>query len=345
MDSIDKGNRCPEMPGDIGRYLRQYKSSRNDFVKIVTEDGIKIAKNGRLLGNQFGKIFINPLVGFWGEDSRWINNYHGMYRTFPVISNEILSVLDLRLWEESASGSSGNSMVDRIEDGEVLALEGGYQWLPPNRINPGVGKFTYSTGESQMISWNKVRFLKYVGEDILSDPHALDYRVLHFNGRRKLVSVRSVIGLNNNSGYISVPCAIQDITSSDIPIKLSDLTREDAQNVLKNEGLVQLLLVKEPDSADWVVWDALSASEDDLAENLIEWALHMEELTGSEIHGGEDAIVAQVHYRFTKLGLNWTGTYENNLQHTVPFDIARKFACQLRFYGSSTPSNVAGLVD
>jgi len=239
-------------------------------------------------------------------------------------------VTDLRLWSGSGTGVSGLNLLDSLMENEVgLTLNGGYRWLPPLRIMPGTGQFHPLIMQSNY-QWTDMDFMKYAGEDVLSDPYPLEYRPLWTDGDPLLVAIRVIAGLAKQNRSIVVPYSMST-NSTTVHVNLAARTTDRARVSLSHDGLVKCLIFKEPSDENWTIWDSVEIGPDDLLSHLVGWATYLEILRDTSFWGDRNQIENSARLSLTDLGVDVEYLRADPIPDNVSHPFARILAGRIRF--------------
>lgn len=327
LDKIDSGNATPRMHGRLGSFLRHYTSCRNDFAKLAIEQNIGANLNGEISGDNIGAVSLVPLSSL--APPKAVSTRYGGFFSYPVLCPELLCVTDLRLWSSSGGGASGLNMIETLMEDEIgVTLTGGYRWLPPNRILPGNARIEPLKRTSNL-EWAKMDFLKYSGEDVLSDPYPLEYRPLWTKSEPLFASVRVGGGLVIGDGSVIFPHAMST-DSSKIQPKLASCSTDRARESLAHEGLISCLLFKEPTDQGWTIWDSVEISPNELLFHLISWAELIDDLRADAIWEERAEIVEGCRNSLSFLGIETTSLGYYEASDSVKYPFAKSLAGRIR---------------
>ena len=288
LDNIDRGKPAPRLSNEIGAFFRSYGLRRNDFTKLAIRQAIDVNRNGEIPGDAIGPVSLIPLTSLAPPQS--VTTHYGGFFSIPVICPELLSIIDLRLWTDSGSGSAGLNLLESLMENEGgLILKGGFRWTPPIRITAGTGSPT-ALPRMDNDPWTTFAFLKYAGEDVTSDPFPLEYRPLWIGGDPLLAAIRVTAGVVKEKGKLVVPHAMSN-SSTTIRLVQGSCTTARARTVLSQEGGCTCLLIREPDNDTWTIWDAVESGAEDLLTHLVSWAEYVDRLRESPIWGNRDSVV------------------------------------------------------
>ena len=328
LERVDRGGQAPRLASKIGSFLRHYQSCRNDFAKLAIRQGIQANRNGEIPGDGVGSVSLVPMTAVVAPRS--VSTQYGAFFSIPVMCPELLCIIDLRLWSNSGSGIAGLNLLDSLMDGEVgLTLSGGYRWLPPIRIMPGIGQFNVleRTGND---SWSKLEFLKYSGEDIMSDPFPLEYRPLWIDREPRLAAIRVVAGISETDRLLVVPYAMSS-RSVTLQLKLAQCTTPRARECLSQKAPVSCLLFKEPPDETWTIWDMVSVGPDGLQDHLIAWSEYLDRLRMPPIWGDRANMVEAARASLSMLNIEAHTSVDGPCQVFGSHAFARTLAGRIRF--------------
>jgi len=270
MEEQDKGRAAPHLPGPYGTFLVRYGRERNDVVKLALTHRIAIRRDGAISGRDLQHITVIPL--FPDEAAGEVETHWGRLAIFLALCPELMSLLSVRLWLESASARDAyRGLLAGYSSG--IRIHGDFRWLPPTAITAGTAEFetvTVPVGDS----WTGAPYLKTTADDIFDIPHALDYSSIILGGRGLLAQFRSFIVRCSNMGRV-VPGGIRPKA---VALRAKDLPNSGNASV----ATVLCLAYREPGESEWTIWKTVPVDPSLALEHNLRWVAYMRGLAGEQ---------------------------------------------------------------
>lgn len=268
LDKIDRGVAAPSIPGEVGRFFRQYASARTELAKTVLDGGLSPRADSAVSGKQLGTIELYPLI----DPSVGILEYPlGEVAQTIALCEQLGGLVHLRMW---LAGAAASAVFNVFRQGNGARLSGDYRWTPPSGATTGEAVVEEVSANHH---WATARCLKAVADDIRRPPHALEYILDYRIGRPGLKFFRSVCARRSGGDWVALP-AFGTATAIRVAATLSE-----AQNVRNRGALAVLLIYREPWSPSWTVANVEPVSEDGAFAHCLTWADFSRELDGDEL--------------------------------------------------------------
>jgi hypothetical protein len=266
LDRIDNGLPSPEIPGHVGRFLRQYAQGRTDLDRVLVARDLKRreddAVSGIALSAINAQLLGDPQIEF---HSRRL----GEVAEAIVVSEELGCVAQLVMW---LNALTAKSTLETLRRHRAARLDGDYRWTPPSRITPGEAKIT--SPPQHTAGWCDSRILKVVSDDIDRHPHALEYVRDRRPGYFGLKVFRSVCARHEGQTWEVLPAL-----GSKLSLRVAS-ERTHARSAIETGGLAMLLISREPWADAWTIVEAAEITPDDALAHVITWADFQRELHG-----------------------------------------------------------------
>ena len=305
MHKMDKGNPAPSLGGEIGQFLRNYSLQSTEFVRLALENNAHVDRNGAIPGNSIGPITLIPLTDL--SEPKEVDTNFGSFLSYTVICPELHSIIDLRTWINSGSGIAVLNILESLMAGEQgIGLSGRVLWKPPVRVNTGtasVKAVTTNIDTATSDNWDSFQFLRYAGEDINTRPYSLEYRTISVKNETLLGATRITAGQISDNDTIQIPYATSD-QHTEIKIQTDHYTSARAIKVLSGAKIASLLLIREPKSRQWIVWDAIEIPPMRLLTHLAGWVEYIDNLRTSPLRIDRKTTVSKAKSSLHALGIN-----------------------------------------
>lgn len=285
LEKIDQGLASPQVPGHVGRYLRQYGRGRAQLDQILVEHGLERRADAAVSGDAVGAIEVYPLLD--PKVSVRKIRYGEVAETI-AISEELGGLTNVVMW---LKGFVANAAYDVLRQNAGLRLAGDYRWTPPARLTPGEA---HLEPVEKSVIWQGARCLKAVADDLDRPPHALEYVLDYRLGPPGLKYFRAVCAFGGGREWRVLPGLGQSR-----PLAVEH-TLPQVRSALQAGKLVTLLIYREPWSAAWTIVGAEAIDTDEALTHAITWADFQRELDGSDT---DWTIIAGVRESFHASGL------------------------------------------
>ncbi len=265
LDRIDEGLATPEIPGEVGRFLRQYGRGRAELQRVLSMRRLGYREDGALSGRSLGAVTAFPMrepkIQFRGRQL-------GEVADATVICEELGCVAHLVMWLKSTTASTA---LDTLRQHAALRLEGDYRWTPPSRITTGEASVRMAPEEA---SWQRARILKAVSDDLERPPHALEYVRDHHFGDSSLKFFRCVCARRDGDGWQVLPGLGRSKA-----LRVAS-AYPSARSTGEPDCLVLLLIYREPWSDVWTIVEEAETSPSAAFSHAIAWTDMQLELRG-----------------------------------------------------------------
>lgn len=314
LEKIDLGKIQPRFPDRIGRYLRQYRTGRQQLDKVLARHALARRADAAISGHALQPIEVHPVL----EPKVSVLGFPlGEVADTLAISEELGALTNVIMW---LKGPVANAAFNLLREHPGIRLSGDYRWSPPARVTPGEAQLEAC---ERPMTWRNARCLKAVADDLIRPPHALEY-VLDFRmGPPGIKYFRCVCAINDDKEWRVLPGLTEPRR-----LEVADASPE-VRRSLKGAELASLLIYREPWSSGWTIADAAIIGANDVLAHAITWADFQRELDGSEVDG---TIVAGIRQSLRLSGLRPPEFAEPNLTRTLSL-VARDVIRWLRGMG------------
>ena len=264
----DRSKPAPRISHKIGRFLSEYREASSYVASELVKSGAP-SNRGKFINGEFlGPVDIIPLFGFSANHIKSTDFANS--RTVPVICPQVLSKVNLELWETTNTAARVASFLDNPESNEIgVRLTGKYRWIPPNRITPGNSHVDPLPGK-RAEKLTSYPFLNYSGEDIQLPPHPMEYKPLFLGDEPRLAALRIVIGIPCSDNFLEIPYTLRNDVKQ-IPIKTAECTESSVCLAIAERKKSIFLCVREPHETEWIPVLAGPADDEICANFQISW--------------------------------------------------------------------------
>jgi hypothetical protein len=271
---------APRVAGPIGRFLAEVGVLRKRVKECLPHDGSFVR------GRDIGAIGLTPLTPV-SEKIR--SELVGEVGSAVAFSEELGGSVDVTLWAKA--GPANRLRTLWLQTNCRACLTGAYRWFPPRRLTPG----TASVEETPtMLSLWRARCLKFVADEFLATPSAVNYRWDSFYGVPDFRVFRVVPLFLRSNEWLIVPGSEKGLAR---PIAVS---WPDARLVEPECALAMVMIARTPWDGCWKVVDAAPTDASGVLAHLIAWADHRRELLGLAAPPGSE--VAALRSILSRIG-------------------------------------------
>ncbi len=257
LEKIDRGLAKPEVPGRIGRFLRQYANAQAQIDNILKSCNVERRVDAALSGNSLGTIGVYPLLP---PKVNVLEFPLGEVAQTLAISEGIGGLVDVVMW---LKGAGANSAYNVLRDHAGLRLSGDYRWTPLARVT--TGEAFVELGDAK-IRWSDARCLKAVADDLLRPPHAMEYVLDHRIGHPGIKYFRSICARKHSGQWFVLPAF-----GGTQPLEISERLPEVA-TLMKRVDLAILLAYREPWSNAWTIVRGFAITPEEVFAHCVTWA-------------------------------------------------------------------------
>lgn len=254
MESIDRGNSIPRLPGPYGAFLRHYAGERNDVSTLATHMQVPVRKDGSISGVLVGPVTFIRL----GEVPTITKTTYGELASVAGLCPELGEFTVLRLWLDSASGREAFRFV--MQGVNSISLAGEFRWMPFSYLTPGTASMdAKNTGESTSSSWCAESYIAVSGNDLIETAHALEYRNAFISGQWVVARVGSMVVIVTGDGRFLVPNGAR---AKPVSIDLRGLDRSSSPS-----DMYQVLAYQEAGEEIWHAWKSVPIGPQDAVDH------------------------------------------------------------------------------
>jgi hypothetical protein len=259
---IEQGDIAPRVPGEVGWFLRNLGQLRAKVSALLPHDGNFVQ------GAAIGDIHLVPLAPL---TERIESELLGEVASTIAVSEELAGLVDVTLWSR---GRSANRLLNIwLREPSEVSMAGSYRWYPPRRITPGTAQIEES--RVARAPWDR-RCLRYVAEEFLSAPTAVEYRWDTAHGPLDLRTFRVTV-LHAASGEWMILPGEDDRLSRALRVAPAP----DRTTCVHSESRLALaMLARDPWVDKWSIVAAEPIDADGALGHLLTWADHRRELLG-----------------------------------------------------------------
>jgi hypothetical protein len=251
---------APRVGGPIGRFLAEVGVLRKRVKECLPHDGSFVR------GRDIGAIGLTPLTPV-SEQIR--SELVGEVGSAVAFSEELGGLVDVTLWAKA--GSANRLRTLWLQTNCRACLTGAYRWFPPRRLTPGTASVEEMPTTSSL--W-RARCLKFVADEFLAAPSAVNYRWDSFFGAPDFRVFRVVSLFRRSDEWLIVPGSEKGLAR---PIAVS---WPDARLAGPECELALAMIARNPWDGCWKVADAAPTDPGGVLAHLITWADHRRELLG-----------------------------------------------------------------
>lgn len=251
---------APRVGGQIGRFLAEIGVLRRRVQECLPHDGSFVR------GRDIGTIRLTPLTPL-KEQIR--SELVGEMGSAVAFSEELGGLVDVTLWAKA--GSANRLRTVWLQKNARATLTGAYRWFVPRRVTPGSASVEETPATSSM--W-QARCLKFVADEFLSAPSAVNYRWDSFFGPPDFRVFRVVCLFRGSGEWLIVPGSETGLARS------TAVSWPDPPVVGPGHKLALAMIVRDPWDGAWKVADAEGTDGDGVLAHLITCADHRRELLG-----------------------------------------------------------------
>jgi hypothetical protein len=250
---------APRVGGAIGRFLAEIGVLRKRVQECLPHNGSFVG------GRDVGEIGLTPLTPV-KEQIR--SDVVGEMGSAVAFSEELGGLVDVTLWAKA--GSANRLRTLWLQTNSRATIKGPYRWFAPRRLTPGTASIEEAPDTPDM--W-QARCLKFVADEFLSQPSAVNYRWDSFFGPPDFRVLRVVALFHGSTEWLIVPRSENGLASP------SGVSWLDPPAAPRRE-LALALIVRDPWDDRWKVADALRSNPDGVLAHLITCADYRRELLG-----------------------------------------------------------------
>lgn len=265
LEKIDRGLAKPQVPGRVGRFLRQYQHAQDQIDTILKSCNVERRADAALSGNSLGTIGLYPL---FRPEVSVLEFPLGEVAQTLAISESIGGLIDVVMW---LKGVAANSAYNVLGDHAGVRLSGDYRWTPLARITTGEAFVEPGYGK---IGWSDARCLKAVADDLSRPPHAMEYVLDYRIGRPGIKYFRSICAKKRNDQWVVLPAF-----GGTQPLEISE-TLPEVATLLKRVDLAILLAYREPWSNAWTIVRGFAITPEEVFAHCVIWADFQREVLG-----------------------------------------------------------------
>jgi len=263
LERIDSGLAQPNMPGELGRFLRQYNAGANTARAFLEKYRMQSRADGAVSGARVGTVSVHSISPV---KESLLQLPLGVLAETLAFSEELGSTLYFRMWLKSTVADAAYNILRKHAH---LTLSGDYRWAPPSRLTTGEAIVALC---AEPFNWPDARCLKAVADDINRPPHALEFVLDYRLGPPGLKFFRTIAARRTTEGWQVLP-AFGQLT----PLILAESAPLNSMTV-KNDALCMLLIYREPWSAEWTAVDVTPIDSRIATQHSITWCDHQYEL-------------------------------------------------------------------
>ena len=299
LDRIDDGVASPDVPGPVGRFLRQYARGRTDLDRVVVSRALKRREDDAISGRALRPIAVHLL---WEPEVDVHSLRLGEVAQSIGICEELGCVVQMVMW---LNAQTARTAFELLRDTRWVGLEGDYRWTPPSRITPGEARVLPI---SRTEAWSESRIIKAVADDLKRPPHALEYIRDHRRHQSGVKFFRSICARRTADVWEVLP-ALGGIDT----IHLAD--RATSANVARSEGALAMhLIYREPWSDAWNIVESKDITADMALAHAITWADVQREMRGLPM---DPEIVSGIRSALHSAGVRAKSIGEPNLTRCI----------------------------
>ena len=302
LEKIDTGSVLPQIPGLIGRFLRQYARGRASLDQELTDMAISRRADRAVSGLELGPMSFSPMLA---PTVKAMDFPLGEVAETVGFSEELGGMTRLVLW---LKGPTATTTFNLLQEGvATLRMDGDYRWKPLMHLTPGGAEVAKS---DRAVRWREARCLKAVSDDLSRPPHALEYAADYSFGTPGLKCFRCVIARRRGSSWEVLP-ALGEPRMLDVEHSSREVTKNSNLPI----ELASLLIYREPWSDAWTIVRHCEVGPEQVVAHCITWADYRLELDGAPM---EPWIVRDIRSRLREMGIEHSGIYCPNLERTLP---------------------------
>jgi hypothetical protein len=259
---IEQGEIAPRVPGEVGRFLRELSELRAKVGALLPYDG-NFAR-----GAAVGDIHLAPLAPL---KERVESELLGEVASTIAVSEELAGLVDVTLWSR---GRAANRLLNIwLRQVSEVSMTGSYRWYPPRRITPGTAEIE-ERGVAR-VPWDR-RCLRYVAEEFLAAPPAVEYRWDTAHGSLDLRAFRVTVLHAASGEWMILPGEDERISQAFRVASAPDrIPRVDGEPIL-----ALAMLARDPWVDEWSIVAHEPIDADVALGHLLTWADHRRELLG-----------------------------------------------------------------
>ncbi len=252
----------PKVGGAVGRFLRELGTLRAQILQLVPHDGDFVR------GGDVGAISLTPLAPL---SEHIESDLVGEKASTIAFSEELAGLVNVTLWAKAGSANRLRNIW--LRDDSPVFISGAFRWFAPRRITPGTASVEELPEPSSI--WN-ARCLRYVADDFLAAPAAVNYRWDRSFGPPDFRTLRISAVFRVSDGWAVVP-SHQDRLAQPVVIDESVSISPVDPHV---STFALALLIRDPWEGRWSVADTKPVDANCVLAHLITWADHRRELLG-----------------------------------------------------------------
>lgn len=251
----------PRVAGDVGRFLREFGLLRTRVRGLVPHDGRFVR------GRTVGEIKLTPLAAL---RERVGSAILGEVASTIAVCEELAGPVNVTLWGKARAANRLRNIW--LRGSSTVTVEGDFRWFAPRRLTPGTASVA-DVAESAN-RWD-VRCLKYMGDEFLAAPAAVNYRWDSAFGPPDFRTVRVAAVYEAAGERAIVPSDEQRLSR---PVIVSRINASIANAQVSELALA--MLVRSPWETEWSVVDAEPIDANGVFAHMITWADYRRELLG-----------------------------------------------------------------
>ena len=299
LDRIDDGVASPDVPGAVGRFLRQYARGRADLDRVVVSRALKRREDDAISGRALKPITVHLL---WEPVVHVHSLRLGEVARSIGICEEFGCLVQMVMW---LNAHTARTAFETLRETRWVGLEGDYRWTPPSRITPGEARVVPI---SRTEAWSDSRIIKAVADDLKRPPHALEYVRDHRRHQSGVKFFRSICARRRGDVWEVLP-GLGEIDTLHLADSASSV------KVVRSEAALAMHLVyREPWSDAWTIAESKEVTADMALAHAITWADVQREVRGLP---ADPEIVSGIRSALHSAGVRAKGIGEPNLTRCI----------------------------